>query len=113
MNLIIPMAGRSSRFPGLRPKWMLTHPDGRFMAIAAIAGLRPERFKNIYFVYLREHEQQFHFRKGFEEELADAGLKKKTVMVESGSAYPGSARDRLPGYFKSEDQRSDPDQGFR
>jgi hypothetical protein len=82
MNLIIPMAGRSSRFPGLRPKWMLTHPGGRFMAIAALAGLRPEQFGKIYFVYLQEHEQQFHFRKGFEEELADAGLKKKTVMVE-------------------------------
>ena len=27
MNLIIPMAGKSSRFPNMRPKWMLTHPQ--------------------------------------------------------------------------------------
>ena len=30
-TLIIPCAGRSSRYPNLRPKWLLTHPDGDLM----------------------------------------------------------------------------------
>lgn len=39
MNLIIPAAGKSSRFPGVRPKWMLVHPNGNLMLIEAIRGL--------------------------------------------------------------------------
>ena len=67
MNLIVPMAGRSSRFPEVRPKWMLTHPNGRFMAIEAISGFDLDVFEKIYFVYLKEHEEQYHFKKGFKE----------------------------------------------
>ena len=81
MNLIIPMAGKSSRFPNLRPKWMLTHPNGRFMAIEAISGLNLEGFNKIYFVCLKEHEEQFGFLKGFTEELEDSGLISKTEFV--------------------------------
>jgi hypothetical protein len=81
MNLIIPMAGKSSRFPNLRPKWMLTHPNGRFMAIESICGLNLDGFEKIYFVCLKEHETLFGFHKGFSEELEDAGLLGKTEFV--------------------------------
>jgi hypothetical protein len=30
-KLIIPAAGLSTRFPNLRPKWLLTHPSGKLM----------------------------------------------------------------------------------
>ena len=66
MNLIIPMAGKSTRFPELRPKWMLTHPNGNFMALESILGFDLSLFNNIYFVYLKEHEEKYHFRKGFQ-----------------------------------------------
>ena len=50
-SLIIPMAGKSSRFPNMRPKWMLTHPmSNRFMAIESILGLNLNFFDKIYFV---------------------------------------------------------------
>jgi hypothetical protein len=81
MNLVIPMAGRSSRFPDLKPKWMLTHPSGRFMVIEAISGLNLTDFESIYFIYLAEHEEQHGFLKGFKEELEDAGLLKKVKFV--------------------------------
>ena len=58
MNLIVPMAGKSSRFPEMRPKWMLTHPNGRFMGIEAILGLNCDDFKSIVYVILKEHEQK-------------------------------------------------------
>lgn len=81
MQLIIPMAGRSSRFPDLKPKWMLTHPSGRFMVIEAIAGLNLEDFETINFVYLEEHETQHSFLKGFREELEDLGWLDKTRFI--------------------------------
>ena len=31
MNLILPVAGMSSRFPGVKPKWLLTHPNGNLL----------------------------------------------------------------------------------
>lgn len=82
MNLIVPMAGRSSRFPGIRPKWMLTHPNGNFMAIESIMGFNLDSFENIYFVYLREHEEEYHFLNGFREELEEQSLLHKTRLVE-------------------------------
>lgn len=90
MNLLIPMAGRSSRFPDLKPKWMLTHPSGRFMVVEAISGLNLEDFEKIHFIYLEEHEQQHHFLKGFREELEDAGLLKKSNLI----SLPEQTRDQ-------------------
>jgi hypothetical protein len=81
MNLIIPMAGKSSRFPNLKPKWMLTHPSGNFMVIEAITGLNLDEFEKIYFVYLKEHEEIHHFLKGFTEELEVLNLLGKTEFV--------------------------------
>ena len=46
-SLVIPMAGKSSRFPNMRPKWMLTHPmSNRFMAIESILGLKVDKGAN-------------------------------------------------------------------
>lgn len=81
MNLVIPMAGRSSRFPAMKPKWMLTHPSGQFMVLEAIKGLNLADFENIFFVYLEEHEELHHFKKGFVDELEDSGLLKKSKFV--------------------------------
>lgn len=38
MRLILPVAGQSSRFPGVRPKWLLQHPDGITMLEKSIEG---------------------------------------------------------------------------
>lgn len=76
------MAGSSSRFPGIRPKWMLTHPNGNFMAIAAIQGLNLDDFSRIYFVYLKAHEDEYKFLKGFKEELSELGLINKATLIE-------------------------------
>ena len=42
MNLIVPIAGASSRFPDMKPKWMLTHPRGNMMVVEAVKGLEFE-----------------------------------------------------------------------
>jgi hypothetical protein len=35
-TLIVPCSGKSSRFPSIRPKWLLTHPNGELMIERAI-----------------------------------------------------------------------------
>lgn len=81
-NLIVPMAGKSSRFPGMKPKWMLTHPlTNRFMVTESISGLNLEYFDNIYFVLLSEHEKKYQFFDGFVEELEECKLNKKSKFV--------------------------------
>lgn len=57
MQIIIPCAGRSSRFPATRPKYLLTMPDGKPMFMHAAApyyGTYP-----ITFVVVKEHCQQY------------------------------------------------------
>ena len=81
-TLIVPMAGRSSRYPGLRPKWMLSHPmSNTFMGIASILGLNLDFFDKIYFVALQEHEDKYSFHKGFLEDLSSYGLSEKAEVV--------------------------------
>ena len=80
-NLIIPMAGKSSRFPNLKPKWMLTHPSGRFMVIEAILGLNLDDVDKIFFVFLKEHEEKHSFLEGFKEELGAVSLLDKSEFI--------------------------------
>lgn len=81
MILIVPMAGRSSRFPNMKPKWMLTHPSGRFMVIEAIRGLNLADFSKIVFVCLKEHETLHGFTRGFNEELEALGILGKCELL--------------------------------
>lgn len=81
-SLLIPMAGRSTRFPNTRPKWMLTHPgSGRFMGIESITGINLDFFENIYFICLKEHQDKYQFLPGFERELQKLGIQDKTQIL--------------------------------
>lgn len=71
MNLIIPAAGSSSRFPRMRPKWMLTHPNGNLMITEAIKGLNLNRFDRIIIATLNTIEEEYHFTSAMIEELED------------------------------------------
>jgi len=58
-TLILPVAGRSSRFAGTRPKWMLTMPDGRLMLEQSIEGLSVNSFDRVIVVALAEHIEKY------------------------------------------------------
>jgi len=59
-TLIIPAAGKSSRFPGMRPKWLLTMPDGNLMIEHAIKGMiENNKFDRIILVCLEEHVSKY------------------------------------------------------
>lgn len=55
VTLIVPAAGKSSRFPGMRPKWMLTQPSGLPMVLDSLLGLDMTDVGRIVFVFLAEH----------------------------------------------------------
>lgn len=81
-TLILPVAGRSSRYPGMRPKWLLTHPRGTLMLTEAIRGLDPSHFGKIVIVALETHEKEYGFRKPILDELtSEYGLTADMVEV--------------------------------
>ena len=58
-TLLLPCAGRSSRFPGVRPKWMLTTPDGR-LAVQVAAASVPENGATRRIIAIRaDHNAEF------------------------------------------------------
>lgn len=105
-NLLLPMAGRSSRFPNVRPKWMLAHPDtGRLMALESMKGLNLDMFDQIYFGILQEHETIFQILRGFREELDHFGILEKSRIVlldrptssQSDTVYRMILQERING----------------
>jgi len=64
MNVILPVAGKSSRFPDVRPKWLLTNPNGNFMLVDSIISMELPRIESLNLIYLKEHEEKFHFKNG-------------------------------------------------
>ena len=81
-TLVVPMGGKSSRFPNMRPKWMLTHPKkNKFMVTEAISGLNLDFFDRVSFVVLKEHEDQYQFTKGLIRELEEIGIADKSTIT--------------------------------
>ncbi len=82
INLIMPMAGKSTRFNLDRPKWMLTHPSsGTYMALESLTGLNLKRYQRLYFVFLKKHQDEFNFEIGFTKQLSRMGLLEKSKLI--------------------------------
>jgi len=81
MNLIIPAAGQSSRFPKMRPKWMLTHPNGNLMLAEAIRGLTFSGLDKIYLTVLAAHLRDFDCLDGIKKQFQQIGLADKLVVI--------------------------------
>ncbi|GAK85504.1 hypothetical protein JCM19238_3093 [Vibrio ponticus] len=58
-TLILPVAGRSSRFPNMRPKWLLTMPDGKLMIEKSIENIDLNQFNQVVIVCLQEHLDKY------------------------------------------------------
>jgi len=59
-TLIVPAAGGSSRYPNMRPKWLLTHPDGTLMIEKVLNNFDFHEYKKTFIVLLSEHCQKFN-----------------------------------------------------
>jgi len=58
-TLIVPCAGKSNRFPNMKPKWMLTHPDGELMIQKALSGLDLNIFDRIIITIVKPHCEKY------------------------------------------------------
>ena len=56
MKLILPVAGKSSRYPGMRPKWLLTLPNGQLMIEKSLIGLDLNETEEVVVIMLKDHE---------------------------------------------------------
>lgn len=59
-TLIIPCAGKSSRFPNMKPKWLLTHPDGHLMIEKCLSGFDLQSFSKIVITIVRKHDVDYN-----------------------------------------------------
>ncbi|MBS0209192.1 MAG: hypothetical protein JSS27_09580 [Planctomycetes bacterium] len=82
MKLIIPAAGQSSRFPNVRPKWLLTHPNGNLMLAESIRGIAPLEFEQVYLTVLAEHVRDFDCLPGIQKQFQQIGLGDKLTVVQ-------------------------------
>ena len=58
-TLIIPCGGKSSRFPDMKPKWLLTHPDGQLMIEKAINCLDVQSYERIIVAIIAKHNSDY------------------------------------------------------
>jgi len=54
-TLLVPAAGRSSRYPDLRPKWVLTHPTGKLMIDMVLEAMDYRQFDRTVITVLKKH----------------------------------------------------------
>lgn len=57
-TIIVPCAGRSTRYPNLRPKFLLANPNGNLMLFDAISKINLKNC-NIVVTILAEHEKKY------------------------------------------------------
>lgn len=111
-SLIIPMAGKSTRFPNIRPKWMLTMPmSGDLMCVESIKGLNLDFFDKIYFTFLREHEDRYNISNGLLRCLKKNNLENKSKLVildnptssQSETVYNTIISEKINGFIYVKD----------
>ena len=83
MNLLLPVSGGSTRFPNMKPKWLLTNPNGNLMIFEAIKGLDLKKYNKIYIIALEEHLQEFKFKSGIKRQFMqnDCGDKLEFIIL--------------------------------
>jgi len=83
MEIIMPAAGLSTRFPNMRPKYTLTDFSGKMMFEKAIAPLVNEHHVTIGL--LKEHEEKYNVSTYIEQEYGD---KVSVVILEERTTGP-------------------------
>ena len=81
-TLLIPAAGKSSRFPNMKPKWLLTHPSGQLMIEKVLESCRFEDYERVVIVILEEHCKKYEadiiLKQIFQDKLEIVLLEKPT-----------------------------------
>ena len=81
-TLIVPCAGKSSRFAGMPPKWLLKYPDGNLMVKKALEGLPLEEYDRVIITVVREHFEAFDVKKKLNRAFSDLHCKYDICILE-------------------------------
>jgi NDP-sugar pyrophosphorylase family protein len=106
----MPCAGKSTRFPNMKPKWMLTHPDGKLMVEKAMEGLPLEKFNRIIITIVKEHAVKYQGRLILEQALNLAKNKKIEILelddftsCQAETIYQTLVKKKVKGAFVAND----------
>jgi hypothetical protein len=58
-TLLMPCAGLSTRYPGMRPKWLLTTPSGELAIERAVRSVPQSAWRDIVFAFRADHEAAY------------------------------------------------------
>ena len=101
-TLIIPCAGNSTRFPNMRPKWMLKLPDGKLMVEKAIEGLNSKTFDRIIITILREHVEKYEselWLKQIFEDQVEVCIVEDSTFSQTETVYKTLLQMKVKGPF--------------
>ena len=99
-SLILPVAGQSSRYPGMRPKWLLTMPDGKLMIEKSVEFFDLTKFNRIVVIALNEHIKKFTNKKILLQTLKK-NISKKVELVVLDKETTCQAETVMKGLIKS------------
>ncbi len=110
-TLIVPAAGKSSRFPNMKPKFLLTHPDGRLMIEKSLSGMPLDKFNRIVITIGKEHSEKYEAKTILKQVFAEHPHNKKIEILELDELGTGHAdavyltllKKRVKGAFVSKD----------
>ena len=116
MEVIIPCAGASSRFPNMRPKYLLTNYAGKLMVENAAEHYISKH--RVTIVILKEHDEKYLARKKLEEAFGnkvDIVVLDKTTSGPADTVYQAIKRGRVnlsspllikdcDGFYKTEEK---------
>lgn len=86
-TLLLPVAGKSSRFPGMRPKWLLTMPDGKLMIEKSVEELDLTIFTRVIIICLDEHLNNYASENSIIDSFTKAtGTKPELVSLQQSTS---------------------------
>lgn len=65
-TVLLPCAGASSRFPGMRPKWLLTTPEGALMVQRSAADIPSDQVERVIIGIRAEHDRAYQAREALQ-----------------------------------------------
>ena len=86
-TLMLPCAGRSTRYPNMRPKWSLTHPNGRLMITQGISGIDLSNFDSICMAVLKEDLEKYNLMDAIFKSFKEFDLDFKLLELEKENIY--------------------------
>lgn len=90
MILILPVAGQSTRYPNMRPKWMLNHPNGNLMLVQSFYQWDLKNVECIVVICLRQHVDQYNVQNMLSKQFEKLGLldKLQIIVIEQSNSQP-------------------------